>query len=79
MRRAEFLNLLDEVLEKDPGTLQGPESLEEAGWDSLAVVSFIALVDEHLGFTVPPARIVQCKTVDDLVALVSEKAASVAT
>ncbi len=69
MTKADFLLSLDELLEKDAGTLTGPETLESAGWDSLAVISFIALVDEKLGFTVNPAALVKCKSVNDLVAL----------
>jgi acyl carrier protein len=77
MQKTEFLKLIDELLELDPGTVQGPELLQKVGWDSLAVVSFIALVDEHLGFTVSPARLMACKTVNDLVNVVAERVVSV--
>ena len=50
MDRKEFLLALDEMLELDPGTLTGDETLESLeAWDSLAVISFIALVDEKTG------------------------------
>jgi acyl carrier protein len=70
MQNAEFLALLDELLELPAGTLKGPEALESfEAWDSLAVLSFIALVDEHYGVTVAPKQIAACKTVDDLLGL----------
>jgi acyl carrier protein len=70
MAHQEFLSLLDELLELSPGTLKGSELLGSLeGWDSLAVMSFIAMVDEHSGLTVSPKAIVACKTVDDLAKL----------
>lgn len=78
MTKIEFLQQLDELLEKDPGTLQGPEVLEDVGWDSLGVISFIALVDEQFEYTVPPKELMKCKTVDDLLALVGDRLTPVA-
>jgi acyl carrier protein len=75
--RPELIALIEELLEKDAGTLEGPETLEDNGWDSLSVVSFIALIDEHLEYTVPPKRLAACKTVDDLVSLVADRLAPV--
>ena len=72
MNRVEFINLIEDVMEEDPGTFQGPEPLEDFGWDSIAFMSFIAKVDSELGVTLPPAKIAECKTVDDLVGLVTE-------
>lgn len=71
LSRQEVLLLLDELMETAPGTLRGGESLAELpAWDSLGVVSFIALADEHFGLSLPPKEIAEAKTVDDLVALV---------
>jgi acyl carrier protein len=70
MDKAQFLAKLGEILELPPGSLTGAEHLSDLdGWDSLAVLGFIALVDEHCGITVAPKRIQDCKTVDDLLAL----------
>jgi acyl carrier protein len=44
-----------------------------ARWDSLAVIGFIALLDQHFALSVPAVRIMDCKTVDDLAALVGDK------
>ncbi|MCW2247883.1 acyl carrier protein [Azospirillum fermentarium] len=70
MNTTEFLLALDEMLELDPGTLTGAEALEDLeNWDSLAVISFIALVDEKLGLVVEGEKLVKAKTVADLLTL----------
>jgi len=70
MDRKDFLLALDEMLELDPGTLTGAEELESIdSWDSLAVISFIALVDETLGHVVEGEKLVKAKTVEDLLGL----------
>lgn len=67
MNAKDFLLALDELLELDPGTLKGSETLESLDtWDSLAVISFIALVDEKLGRVIEGQRLAKAKTVADL-------------
>jgi acyl carrier protein len=61
---------MDELLELPAGSLTGSEKIRSLErWDSLALVGFIALSDEKLGETAPPARIAQCETVADLIGL----------
>ena len=69
MTRQEFLSELDGILELPPGTLQGPEKLEELKWDSTALMGFIALVDTDSGQRVAPRQTVACTTVNDLLGL----------
>jgi acyl carrier protein len=70
MEKAVFLEKLSEILELPPGSLTGSENLADLeAWDSLAVMSFIAMVDENCGMAVAPKQIAACKTVDDLLAL----------
>ncbi|MDQ2106405.1 acyl carrier protein [Azospirillum isscasi] len=70
MDRKDFLLALDEMLELDAGSLTGAEELESIDtWDSLAVISFIALVDERLGHVVEGEKLVKAQTVDDLLGL----------
>lgn len=70
MDRKDFLLALDEMLELDEGTLTGDEELDSLdGWDSLAVISFIALVDEKLGIVVEGEKLAKAKTVADLLAV----------
>jgi len=72
--KLEFYLLLDTILELPPGTIKGDEPLATLeGWDSLAVVGFIATVDKHLKFVVPPKPLVAATSVPDLTALVADK------
>jgi acyl carrier protein len=67
---------LDELLELEPGTVKGSETLESLeGWNSLAIISLMALMDERFGVTLQPRRIAACTTVADLVALLDDKIA----
>jgi acyl carrier protein len=74
MRRDDFLREMDELLELDPGTLTGGEVLADlAGWDSLAVISFIALTDEKLDTVVAGESLAQAITVQDLLDLLGDR------
>jgi acyl carrier protein len=74
MDKVAFFAHMDELLELPAGTLRGPEELSSVEeWDSLAVLSFIALLDETYGVTVAPKQIVACKTMDDLAALAGNR------
>ena len=73
MTKQEFLKLIEEMLEADPGSLSGDEPLETLIWDSLAVVSFIALADEHLGVAVSPQALAEATTLADVLALVDSR------
>ena len=68
--RSTFLCALDEMLELDAGTLTPATRLEDLeSWDSLAVISFIALVDERCGHVVSGDALVKAETIADLLAL----------
>jgi acyl carrier protein len=66
----EFQNHLSDVLDMPAADLK-PEvklaDLEE--WNSMALVSFIAFVDEYLEKTLSPRAIAPCRTIADLAAL----------
>ena len=73
MKKSDFVCLLEELLEKDPNTLNIADSLNSiSNWDSLAVIGYIAVVDQNFGITVPAAKINDCKTVGDLLLLVAD-------
>jgi acyl carrier protein len=75
MNTSEFYLKMDELLDLPVGTLKGGEALEDLeDWDSVAVISFIALADSEYGAVVPPKEIAACKTVDDLAALIDKHA-----
>ena len=74
MTKKDFFLLIDEMLENDPGTIRGDEVLAQLPkWDSLALIGFIALLDQHFATSVPAARILNCKTTADLADLVADK------
>ena len=70
MTPTEFYAALDEMLELDPGTITGSERLEDIeAWDSLAVISFIALVDEKFDILVETEKLAAAESIADLYAL----------
>jgi acyl carrier protein len=63
----EFLSDLAEILEIDRSEIALETRLEDlAIWDSINVLSYMALVDEKFGKEVDPERIAQAETVGDL-------------
>lgn len=73
MDKKAFYGRLDDMLEVAPGTVQGSNQLADLeSWDSLAVISFIALVDSQYQVSLPVKAIIACRTVDDLARLVEE-------
>lgn len=71
MSKDDFLTKLAEMLELD-GALSGEEALADLeAWDSMAVLSFMALADGEAGKTLSPADIAKAKSVSDLYALVA--------
>lgn len=77
----EFYRQLDELLELPAGSVNGETVLKAVqAWDSVAVISFIAMVDTNYGLTVPAKHIAGCVTardLADLVALQGSRAAAV--
>ncbi len=70
MTRTEILQQVDEILDLPKGTLSGPEKLDDLdNWDSVAMVSFIALADEQKSMRLNVKQFVDCETVDDLLKL----------
>jgi len=71
MKRDELLADLGELLETD-SPLTGSEELATLGnWDSLAVMSFMAMIDDKYGMTLSPKDIYASKTVNDLLDLLA--------
>lgn len=72
MNKTAFLRNLEDIIEIDPGSLNEQTNLADlTGWDSMAIMGFIAFVDEEIGSTPSPAALKECKTVNDLMMLVS--------
>jgi len=74
MKKETFLHKLDDVMSLPKGTIQGDESLGALkGWDSVALMSFIALLDEELEIRVTGKQVMQCQTISELVTLAGDK------
>lgn len=67
MTRQEFLASVDSILELPEGTLTGAERLEDLEqWNSMAMISFVALADENSGVKLSLRQLTSCSTVADL-------------
>ena len=69
-----FYEGLAEILEIEPAEVGPDLSLTEHHWDSLAVVSTIALVDECFNHLVEGAALARCERVSDIEALIEAAA-----
>jgi acyl carrier protein len=67
---SEFYEGLAEILEVEVDEINPEFSLESGGWDSLAIVSTIALIDDVYDVTVHPDKLGECQTVGDIERLV---------
>jgi acyl carrier protein len=63
---------LAEIFEVDVGEIGPGFSLPDHNWDSLAIVSTIALVDEVEDLMLNGAALAKCATVADLEALIAK-------
>jgi len=62
-----FIKLITEALEKTPGSVDPQDKFRDyEEWDSLAVLSIIALVKKNYGITIPRKEFDMLNTVDDL-------------
>lgn len=63
---------LADILEVDPATVGPKLSLVEHVWDSLAIISTIAIVDELYNVTLDGAALGKCETVADIESLITQ-------
>lgn len=74
MTKTEILKALDEALDLEPGTLNGEELVDDLPtWDSVSLVSIIALANSKAGIKLSPRQIAPCVTINDVVALLGPK------
>jgi acyl carrier protein len=70
--RKDFVTRMEELLEQPAGSMTGEEKLEDMdGWDSLTLIRFMAMADEHCGRKPTPPEVGRCETVNDLYRLVN--------
>ena len=70
MDQKTLISKIEELLELDPDTLSKDTELDSLpSWDSLAVIGYIALVDEEFSIIVDNDKLAAAKTVQDLLDL----------
>lgn len=69
---SEFHEGLAEILEVEAEQVNSGLELGEM-WDSLAIVSTIALIDDVYDIQVRPEKLAECKTVGDIEQLVADE------
>ncbi len=67
---------LADIFEVSPERIDPTFSLAAHNWDSLAIISCVALIDECFRLLVSGSLLGQCKTVADLEALVAQTVAA---
>ena len=73
MEKTHKIELLAEILDQDPEDIKEDMALEEIDeWDSLAILSFIAMMDEEFEKEVSGATIKSLITISDVLALMEE-------
>jgi len=74
MTKQDFLRELENVLELDVNSINEDQILDDLdNWDSLSVMTFIAMVDEKTGVTLSASKLADAKTVTDLIVLLGDK------
>ncbi len=74
MEERDFISLVEEILEVDPGTVTMADSLDDIEWDSLSNISFIAEIDARIGAPIDADQLSKANTVTDLYAIVQDAA-----
>lgn len=67
------IRLLEDAWGEPVGSLSS-ESEVAGEWESVALLVFMATVDQEFGVVLSPERLLQCRTVADVVGLVREAA-----
>lgn len=70
---SEFFEGLSEIFEIDLDKVQPELSLDEVDWDSVAIISTIALVDEVYGVFLDGDILSNCNSVRDIMDLIEKK------
>lgn len=65
-----FMNKLGEILSVPASSLSDDYSLDEENFDSIIVLSVIALVDEEFDVTLPGDELTSVTTIGELMALI---------
>ena len=72
-KRERFLVSLAEILEVEIGSIEEDTLLDNVEWDSLAIVSSIAIIDEHFNVMVPGIDLEKCQSIKNIITLIESK------
>jgi acyl carrier protein len=64
---------MEEALDAETNTLKLSTQLDDLDWDSLAMISAIAIVDQFSGIVLKADVINQCKTLGDICDLADKR------
>lgn len=68
------LSLLENIMDLDEGTLTADTVLADLDeWDSLSVLSFVALMDEQFSKNIAGKDALACNTVGELMAMMEKQ------
>lgn len=74
MTNQEKLHLLEEIMELDEGTLKEDMILSDIDeWDSISLLSFMAMLDEKFSKNITGSEVKVQKTVGDLMSLMENE------
>ena len=67
-----FIILLSEVLERDENLIKATDDFRDyEEWDSLAVLSFMLMLEEEYKTGIDRKKLDECETINDLFKLIS--------
>ena len=68
-KKKNFIKKMAEALEMKEENLSLEKDLSELNWDSLAVISAIAIADECFGVVIPAEKVFYCQNLNDIIEL----------
>lgn len=71
-----FYEGMAEILELEPAEITPDLRLEDVNWDSLAIVSTIALIDDVCGVAVSASKLTECETIADVEKVIADEQAN---
>jgi len=72
MNEKDFIALLEETVEVDPGTIALDDSLDSYDWDSLSLLGFISAIDTRLNVALDAEKLSAAETPSDLLTIVND-------
>ncbi len=74
MTQTDFFRVMADVFQVAPSQITATTEFQQLeGWSSLMFLDLLAVVDEEFGIILSPAKILACKNVSELTALVGDK------